>query len=89
MPVNVLEYNITAGIWKMKSSQFGRAEANYGLTRFMTIGGGVEYQVFLSIQQSHSQMFPFNRFQNGHKYGICTKCGFKGLLNYYIGKSSF
>jgi hypothetical protein len=34
-------------------------------------------------------MFPFNRFQkNGHKYGICTKCGFKGLLNYYIGKSS-
>jgi hypothetical protein len=70
-----------------QSSQFGRAEANYAIYDYWWRSR--IFVMFLSIQQSHSQMFPFNRFQNGHKYGICTKCGFKGLLNYYIGKKKF
>jgi hypothetical protein len=74
-----------------QSSQFGRAEANYGLTRFMTIGGGVEYlSVFLSIQQPIRKCFlstVFKKMVINMEYA--QNVVFKGLLNYYIGKSSF
>jgi cell division protein FtsN len=44
VPVNTLEYNIGAGIVEdTASSRYSRASLNYGLTRKMTIGGGIEY----------------------------------------------
>jgi len=44
MPVKVMEYNVSGGFLENEdSSKFGRGELNYGLSRFVTIGGGVEY----------------------------------------------
>jgi hypothetical protein len=92
MPVNVLEYNITAGILEdERSSQFGRAEVNYGLTRFMTIGGGVEYLSSVpehpTIPFANVSFQPFSKMVINMEYA--QNVVFKGLLNYYIGKSSF
>lgn len=44
VPKNKLEYKVTGGIVEDDSlSRYTRSEVNYGLSRHMTIGGGVEY----------------------------------------------
>lgn len=44
LPVNTLEYNISAGVVEDENwSRFSRAAVNYGVTRKLTVGGGVEY----------------------------------------------
>ena len=44
LPKNTFEYNIGTGIVEdTLSSRFSRASFNYGVTRKLTIGGGVEY----------------------------------------------
>ena len=44
LPVKTMEYTATAGIVEDSiGSRFSRANVNYGVTRSLTIGGGVEY----------------------------------------------
>lgn len=44
LPVNTLEYNISAGfVEDSEFSKFTRASLNYGLSRRITIGTGIEY----------------------------------------------
>jgi hypothetical protein len=44
LPARELEYSVSAGIVEdTLSSRFSRASLNYGISRRMTIGGGVEY----------------------------------------------
>ncbi|MFN2380136.1 MAG: hypothetical protein ABR519_08000, partial [Bacteroidales bacterium] len=44
LPVNTLEYNISAGFVEDDNwSRFSRASVNYGVSRRLTAGGGVEY----------------------------------------------
>ena len=44
LPVKTLEYNVSAGIVEDSlKSRFSRASINYGVTRSLTVGGGVEY----------------------------------------------
>lgn len=44
LPVNQLEYSLTAGIVDDdQKDKFSRATLNYGLSRHITIGGGTEY----------------------------------------------
>jgi len=44
LPVNTLEYTASAGIVEDSVlSRFSRASANYGVSRNLTLGGGVEY----------------------------------------------
>jgi len=44
LPVNTLEYTISAGIVEDSlKSRFSRASVNFGATRSLTLGGGVEY----------------------------------------------
>jgi hypothetical protein len=44
LPVRKLEYRLTAGfIDDLEFSKFSRLNFNYGLSRFMTVGGGAEY----------------------------------------------
>lgn len=59
LPVNTLEYNISAGfVEDSEFSKFTRASLNYGLSRRITIGTGVEYLSSLTTQ-------PFMPFFNG------------------------
>ena len=44
LPVNTMEYTVSAGIVEDSvASKFSKANINYGVTRSLTIGGGVEY----------------------------------------------
>ncbi|HZH97285.1 MAG TPA: carboxypeptidase-like regulatory domain-containing protein, partial [Flavisolibacter sp.] len=44
IPLHQFEYNVTAGIVEDKQkSRYSRAAFNYGLSRRMTVGGGMEY----------------------------------------------
>jgi len=44
LPVNTMEYTVSAGIVEDSiGSRFSRASVNYGVTRGLTVGGGVEY----------------------------------------------
>jgi hypothetical protein len=54
LPVNTMEYTVSGGIVEDSlQSRYSRASVNYGLTRSLTIGGGVEY---LSSVISHPAM---------------------------------
>ncbi len=44
LPKNTLEYTVSAGIVEdAAGSKYSRANINYGLTRSLTLGGGIEY----------------------------------------------
>ena len=59
LPVNTLEYNIGAGfVQDSEFSKFTRASLNYGLSRRITIGTGIEYLSSLTTN-------PFMPFFNG------------------------
>ena len=56
LPRHQFEYNVSAGrLVDQKNSRFSRASFNYGFSRVMTFGGGMEY---LSSKQP-SNPFPF------------------------------
>lgn len=92
MPKNVMEYNVTAGVLEDdRGSQFGRGEFNYGVTKSLTVGGGIEYLSSIIDQpaipfanvayQPFTKMVLKMKYANGVSYG--------GLLNYYFGQSTF
>lgn len=91
MPEGEFEYGLSGGVLQDSSnSRFGRAEFNYGLNRFITIGGGVEY--LSSIQNGEYIPFakatvqPFSKMilSGEYDHGVATR----GLLNYYFWKDA-
>ena len=92
MPKNVIEYNVTAGVLEDdRGSQFSRGEFNYGVTKSLTVGGGVEYLSTLvdhpAIPFANVAFQPFNKMVLKMKYANGVSYG--GLLNYYFGQSTF
>ena len=85
VPKKVLEYRLTGGfVEDISFSKYARGELNYGLARFMTIGGGVEY---LSSVRTGSVMPFLNTtislagkflFTGNYTHGVRAKA----LLNY-------
>ncbi|MFT3982249.1 MAG: carboxypeptidase-like regulatory domain-containing protein [Ferruginibacter sp.] len=56
LPYKKLEYNLTAGVQQDdKAGPYSRLQLNYGLTRRITIGSGVEYNASLQLHK----MLPF------------------------------
>jgi hypothetical protein len=89
MPVNEFEYALSAAIVEDSiGTRFAKGEFNYGVNRFFTIGGGLEYLSSLPgkdiIPFARATVQPFSRLTiNGeYAHGVRTK----GLLNYYITK---
>ena len=87
MPLHQLEYTVSAGIVEDSlGSRFSRANANYGLTKHITIGAGAEY---LSSVTSGKSM-PFVNasvriaanllFYGEYTYNVRAK----GILNYRL-----
>ena len=92
MPVNVMEYNVSAGVLEDETgSQFGRGEFNYGVTKSLTVGGGVEYLSKLSDQPAipfaNVAFQPFTKMVLTMKYA--HDVSYSGLLNYYFGRNTF
>ena len=89
MPAKEFEYGLSGGILQDgSSSRFGRAEFNYGVNRFLTIGGGIEYLSSIiknpSIPFLKATLHPISRLTiNGEfAYGV-KACG---IVNYYLHK---
>ncbi|AWG20477.1 hypothetical protein FFWV33_02495 [Flavobacterium faecale] len=92
LPAGIFEYNLTGGFLQdAGQSTYGKGEFNYGVNRFLTIGGGTEY---LSSIPDHPYI-PFIKttFQPFSKMiltmQMAQNVGFKGILNYYFTKSAF
>lgn len=90
MPAREIEYGLSAGIVQDgDGSQFGKGEFNYGVNRFLTVGGGIEYLSSLSndglIPFISATAQPFSKLTINGEYvhGVRTK----GLLNYNITRN--
>ncbi|MBL4746074.1 MAG: carboxypeptidase regulatory-like domain-containing protein [Flavobacteriaceae bacterium] len=91
MPVKVMEYKISGGVLEdTNQSRFGRGEVSYGVSRFVTIGGGMEY--LSSIPDTPLIPFVNMAFQPFSKMIINMEFAHnirvKGTLNYNFGKST-
>ena len=89
MPVHEFEYGITAGIVQdRQGSRFSKGEFNYGVSRILTVGGGVEYLSSLPnaslIPFASATAQPFSKMTLNGEYihGVRSK----GLLNYSISR---
>lgn len=95
MPYNLLpkgefEYRISGGtLLDTIHSRYARAEANYGLTRWLTFGGGTEYlssiyQPYIPFVNFSIQPIPRFILTAEYAYGVRTKA----TLNYNIWNST-
>lgn len=91
MPENEFEYGITSGIIQDNSfSRYAKAEANYGVSKIVTIGGGFEYlssiqnRPYIPFVKTSIQPFSKLTLIGEYAHGVRTK----GLINYYFLKNA-
>lgn len=89
MPTKEFEYGITAGVLQDSTNgKFGKGEFFYGLSRKLTIGGGIEY--LSSITENKAIPFakttyqPFSKLTLNAEYAHGVRS--RGLLNYYVSR---
>ncbi|MEI6683046.1 MAG: hypothetical protein WCO44_10490 [Bacteroidota bacterium] len=92
MPAREFEYSLTAGILEDgMSSRFGKADFNYGLNRFITLGGGLEYLSTITtgptIPSARLTIQPFSKLLITAEYDKNVKTG--GILNYSFIKNAY
>lgn len=87
LPPKEWEYKISSGIVEDdKNSLFGQAKLNYGVTRDVTVGGGLEYNSSISTTKNiaffnTSIKLPSNMLFSGeYIYGV----RYKGLLTFHL-----
>ncbi|MEO5995383.1 MAG: hypothetical protein ABIN89_01710 [Chitinophagaceae bacterium] len=87
VPVNQLEYTITAGVVNNDShGVFTRALLNYGLTKRITVGGGMEYLSTISSGKvipfvtASARLGSFTLLSAEHAYGVRSKAS----LNFHL-----
>jgi hypothetical protein len=91
-PAKTLEYSFTSGILQDgEKSRFSQVNFNYGVTRFLTVGGGLEYlsripnRPFIPFAKVALQ--PFSRMVLNFEYA--HDVSMKSLLNFYFTESAF
>ena len=89
MPAKEFEYGLSGGmVQDSSSSRFGRGEFNYGVNRFLTMGGGLEYLSSIPngalIPFAKVTIQPFSKLTLSGEYAQGVRS--RGLLNYYFGK---
>ncbi len=89
LPPKELEYKISSGLIEDgKNSLFGQARMNYGVTKDITFGGGLEYNSSIATANYKNIVFvntsirlaPNVLFSGDYVYGV----RYKGLLNYNL-----
>jgi hypothetical protein len=92
MPAKILEYSLSGGVLQdANGSRYGKADFNYGVNRFLTVGGGLEYLSSISnrpfIPFAKVAFQPFSKMIVNLEYDHDVRM--KGLLNYNFTKSAF
>ncbi|MDD4293220.1 MAG: SPOR domain-containing protein [Bacteroidales bacterium] len=87
LPVGEFEYRVSAGMVEDSlSSRFSRANFDFGVTRFLTIGGGVEYLSSLAsgkvlpFLNASLRLAPSLLLSGEYTYGVSAK----GIVNYRL-----
>jgi len=87
LPVNTMEYTASAGIVEDSTlSRFSRGSANYGVSRNITVGGGVEYVSsvtsgpFMPFINASFRVLNNILISGDYTYGVRTK----GNLSYQL-----
>lgn len=87
LPAGNFEYRVSAGVVEdTLFSKFSRADLDYGLTRFMTIGAGVEYLSsvssgqFMPFVHTSIQIAPGLLLTGEYTHGVHAK----GILNWRL-----
>ena len=80
MPTKQFEYGLSLGVLQDTSwNRFGKFDCNYGVTRFLTIGGGVEYSsaldsgVFIPYAKITLQPYSKLLINVEYDYGVKTR----------------
>lgn len=89
MPVKEFEYGVTAGILEDSThTKFGKGEFYYGLSRKITVGGGLEYVSGLTkenvIPFAKATFQPFSKLTLNAEYAHGVRS--RGLINYYFSR---
>ena len=87
LPPGELEYTVSSGmVLDGEQSRFGRAEAKYGVNRFLTFGGGFEYLSSIStgtnIPFLTASLTPFRNLMITGEYANGVRA--KALANYRL-----
>jgi len=89
LPVGELEYKVTAGIAEDSTlARYSKANVDYGITKFMTIGAGVEYLSsldsgnFMPFARASVRLAPSLLVSGEYIHGVSTE----GLVNFRLGK---
>ncbi len=87
LPAGEMEYTLSSGVvMDDEYSKFGRADIKYGVSRFLTVGGGVEYLSSITngdkIPFFSASITPFRNFllTGEYAHGVRTKT----LVNYRL-----
>lgn len=91
LPAGELEYRMSGGFLEDgNNSSFGRAESTLGVTRFLTLGAGVEYMSSVksgsTIPFITASFLPMSKLMLFGEYDHGVRL--RGLLDYYPGASS-
>ncbi len=91
IPAKDFDYSLSGGIVQdSSSSRFGKGEFNYGVNRFITLGGGLEYLSSIPnvpfIPYTKITIQPFSKLILNVEYAHGVKT--RGLLNYYFGNNT-
>lgn len=92
LPANTFEYELTGGVTQIRTDrEYGLASINYGLSPFITIGGGLEYlssipdRPFIPFTKLSVQ--PVSKMVVNLEYA--HNVGVKGLINYNFSRNAF
>lgn len=92
VPAKTLEYSFTSGILQDDvKSRFGQVGFNYGVTRFLTLGAGLEYlssipnHPFIPFAKVTFQPFPSMVLNFDYAHNVSTR----GLMNFYFTENIF
>ena len=92
VPAKTIEYSVTSGIVQDGiNSRFAQIGFNYGINRFLTIGGGLEYLSSIPdrpyIPFAKLAIQPFSKMVFNLEYAHNVRL--EGLMNFYITESAF
>jgi hypothetical protein len=92
VPPKTLEYSFTSGVLQdAVNSRFGQVGFNYGVSRFLTFGAGLEYlssipnHPFIPFAKITFQPFPSMVLNFDYAHNVSAK----GLMNVYFTKNMF
>jgi hypothetical protein len=92
VPPKTLEYSFTSGVLQdAVKSRFGQVGFNYGVSRFLTFGAGLEYlssipnHPFIPFAKVSFQPFPSMVLNFDYAHNVSTR----GLMNVYFTESIF